>query len=293
MKIAAFVYQGNDYVGMVSDDLQTIQPFKLPPECTHYGAQIILDLAADEVPLPPLAAPMALSDVVLRAPLPHPRRNVFCVGKNYLDHVKEVSKSGLGSASIGAGVPEYPIIFTKVPESVIAHNEQIQSHSKITQQLDYEAELAIIIGKQGRGISVENAAEYIWGYTIINDVSARDLQKRHAQWHIAKSLDSFCPMGPWMVSKDEFNATDTTIKCWVNDELRQDSSTSQLIFNFGEIIAALSAGITLYPGDIIATGTPSGVGMGFSPPKFLNPGDKVKITIAGIGTLENTVSTEI
>lgn len=182
-----------------------------------------------------------------------------------------------------------PIIFTKVPESVIGHGGSILRHANLTNQLDYEAELAVIIGSGGRGISREDAMKHVWGYTIINDVSARDLQKRHQQWHLAKSLDSFCPMGPWMVSRDEIDVNNTIIKCWVNSELRQDASTDQFIFDIPELIATISVGITLYPGDIIATGTPSGVGMGFNPPKFLQSGDSVRIEIAGIGYLENLV----
>lgn len=290
MKLATFQHNQQRCLGLIDAEAKTVSIFDVSTKEAEHGVQYLLDLLADGLELPPVRERTSLDNVKLEAPLPRPRRNIFCAGKNYLDHVKEVAKSGLGSGpTSGSDAPEYPIIFTKVPESVIAPQAKIFRHTNLTNHLDYEAELAVIIGKKGRGISRENAMEYVWGYTIINDVSARDLQKKHQQWHIAKSLDSFCPMGPWLVSKDEFDGNNTAIRCWVNDELRQDSSTSLFIFDIPALIETLSAGITLYPGDIIATGTPSGVGMGFNPPKFLQSGDKVKIEIAGIGILENIV----
>lgn len=290
MKLATFRYNQQRCIGIVDVAAKMVSIFDLTIENTKNGVQYLLDILSEDGELPKIRETTSLDSVELEAPLPRPRRNIFCAGKNYLDHVKEVAKSGLGSGpTSGSEAPAYPIIFTKVPESVIAPQAKILRHANLTNHLDYEAELAIVIGKKGRGISRENAMEHVWGYTIINDVSARDLQKKHQQWHIAKSLDSFCPMGPWLVSKDEFDGNNTAIRCWVNDELRQDSSTSLFIFDIPALIESLSAGITLYPGDIIATGTPSGVGMGFNPPRFLQSGDKVKIEIAGIGVLENVV----
>ncbi len=290
MKIATFIHDLQRKVGIVHQDLNYVECFNLKPELAHYGGLSIIELLSNYAKLPEFSEKIPFSDIKLEAPIPRPRRNIFCAGKNYLDHVREVAKSGLGSSpTSGSEAPTAPIIFTKVPESVIATGESILRHVGLTDQLDYEAELAVIIGHGGRNISREDAMDHVWGYTIINDVSARDLQKRHQQWHLAKSLDTFCPMGPWMVSKDELNATDAIIKCWVNSELRQDASTSQFIFDIPELIATISAGITLYPGDIIATGTPSGVGIGFKPPKFLQSGDVVRIEVAGIGYLENRV----
>jgi 2-keto-4-pentenoate hydratase/2-oxohepta-3-ene-1,7-dioic acid hydratase in catechol pathway len=153
--------------------------------------------------------------------------------------------------------------------------------------VDYEAELGVIIGKGGRGITASNALDHVWGYTIINDVTARDLQGRHSQWLIGKSQDTFCPMGPWAVTKDEVDLADTQIRCWVNGELRQNANTRDLIFDVPTIIATISAGVTLRPGDVIATGTPAGVGIGFSPPKYLVPGDVARIEVERIGVLEN------
>jgi 2-keto-4-pentenoate hydratase/2-oxohepta-3-ene-1,7-dioic acid hydratase in catechol pathway len=148
--------------------------------------------------------------------------------------------------------------------------------------------LAIVIGKGGKNIGKAEAMRHVWGYTIVNDVTARDVQMRHQQWDLGKSFDTFCPMGPWLVTADTFNGADTRVRCWVNDELRQEGQTQNLIFDLPTLIETCSRGITLYPGDIIATGTPAGVGMGLNPPRYLKPGDRVRIEIDGIGTLENT-----
>ncbi len=184
-------------------------------------------------------------------------------------------------------MPKHPIIFSKVPESVVANHASVLIDSSVSTAIDYEAELAVIIGKEGRGISKENALDHVWGYTIVNDVTARDLQGRYSQWLIGKSQDTFCPMGPWAVTRDELDLGTAGIRCFVNEDLRQDSRISLLIFDIPTIIATLSQGITLKPGDIIATGTPVGVGIGFDPPKYLRAGDVVRIEIDGIGTLEN------
>jgi 2-keto-4-pentenoate hydratase/2-oxohepta-3-ene-1,7-dioic acid hydratase in catechol pathway len=173
---------------------------------------------------------------------------------------------------------------------VIGTGDEVLPFTELTRQLDYEAELAVVIGKPGRGIRPEDAWDHVWGYTIVNDVTARDLQQKHRQWFIGKSMDTFCPMAPWIVTADEVDATNLSVKCWINGELRQDATTSDLIFDIPTIIATLSAGMTLQPGDVIATGTPAGVGIGFSPPRFLVPGDLMKIEISGIGTLENRIA---
>jgi 2-keto-4-pentenoate hydratase/2-oxohepta-3-ene-1,7-dioic acid hydratase in catechol pathway len=227
----------------------------------------------------------------LLAPIPLPQRNIFCVGKNYHEHAKEFSQSGFDtSAAKGEIAPSAPVVFTKAPSSVVATNDAVLPFPDLTQQLDYEAELAVIIGKGGRGISKADALNHVWGYTIVNDVTARDLQQKHRQWFLGKSMDTFCPMGPWIVTADELDSANLAIRCWINDELRQDANTSDLIFDIPTIIATISAGITLQPGDIIATGTPAGVGIGFTPPKFLKSGDVVKITVDKIGTLINRVA---
>jgi 2-keto-4-pentenoate hydratase/2-oxohepta-3-ene-1,7-dioic acid hydratase in catechol pathway len=228
----------------------------------------------------------------LLAPIPWPRRNIFCVGKNYHDHAAEFANSGFDtSAAKGELAPDFPVIFTKPPSSVIADGEAVQRFAGVTEQLDYEAELAVVIGRPGRGIAREAALDHVWGYTIINDITARDLQQRHRQWFLGKSMDTFCPMGPWIVTADELGDPATLdVKCWVNGELRQNANTRDLIFDIPTIIATISAGITLLPGDVIATGTPAGVGIGFKPPKFLRAGDRMKIVIERIGTLTNHVA---
>ncbi|KXG78647.1 fumarylacetoacetate hydrolase family protein [Thermotalea metallivorans] len=220
------------------------------------------------------------------APIPYPRRDVFCLGKNYLDHAKEVG-TVLGDED---EIPKAPIYFSKVAFPAIGDGDFIDSHPGIVEKLDYEAELAVVIGKEGKNIPLEAAEAYIFGYTILNDISERRLQKLHGQWHKGKSLDTFCPMGPYLVHKSVIPfPVELNITCHVNDELRQNSNTRYLIFDIPYIIHDLSKGITLKPGDIIATGTPAGVGMGFWPFKFLNRGDVVKCSIEKIGTLTNIV----
>lgn len=222
------------------------------------------------------------------APLP---RNVFCVGKNYADHAAEFERSGFDrGASPTAGSPSWPVVFTKATTSVIGPDDPIPDHSELTQALDYEAELAVVIGKGGRGITAQDALDHVFGYTILNDLTARDLQRNHQQWFLGKSLDGYCPVGPHVVTGDEVDLQHLEVRCWVNGELRQSASTRDLIFDVPTLIATISAGITLEPGDLIATGTPGGVGVGFDPPRFLAPGDLVTIEITGLGRLSNQVS---
>lgn len=227
-----------------------------------------------------------ISDIKINAPIPYPKRNLFCLGKNYLDHINEVKHM----TNVGVDIPKQPIYFSKTAFPAIGTNDYILNHEDITTSLDYEVELAIIIGKSGKNIELKKAEEYIFGYTIVNDVSARDLQMSHIQWHKGKCLDTFCPMGPFIVHKSELPLPlELEIKCSINGEERQSSKTSNMIFDIPYIISNLSKGITLYPGDIILTGTPSGVGMGFKPPKFLKSGDKINCCIENIGTLSNIV----
>lgn len=224
--------------------------------------------------------PIPLSEVQLDVPF-HPRRNILCVGKNYQEHVREFDQNK------NAANPAAPIFFTKATTSVIGPDEEIDSHPDVTSQVDYEGELGVIIGKRGTDIAPEDAMKYVYGYTIINDVTARDLQKIHAQWFRGKSLDTFCPMGPTILVGGW--PAPFTIYTRVNGHLRQEGNTSDLIFSIPKLISTLSAGMTLLPGDVIATGTPKGVGMGLNPPEFLKKGDVVEITIDPIGTLRNTV----
>jgi 2-keto-4-pentenoate hydratase/2-oxohepta-3-ene-1,7-dioic acid hydratase in catechol pathway len=290
MRIAAFFYQGQPQVGLVSDDLQTVSLLDMPLADRELGALTLVDRLSRGEALPSQGASVSLVDVQLRAPLPHPRRNIFCVGKNYHAHAKEFARSGFdSSAQAGGEIPAEPIIFSKVPECVIATGEAIEM-PLVSTAIDYEAELAVVIGKGGKGISKADAMQHVWGYTIVNDVTARDWQNRHMQWHMGKSFDTFCPMGPWLVSADALDGTNTRVRCWVNGQERQNASTTDLIFDIPTLIETLSAGITLYPGDVIATGTPVGVGIGFKPPQYLKAGDVVRVEIDGIGMLENPVT---
>ncbi|OZD01158.1 hydrolase [Rhodococcus sp. 06-235-1A] len=237
-----------------------------------------------------LTAATAAEGGKLLAPIV-PHRNVFCVGRNYSEHAAEFAKSGFdatGSAD-GQHVPQYPVVFTKPAATVIASGDAIDPHTDITSALDYEGEIGVIIGKRASKVSKEDALDYVWGYTLINDMTARDLQRDHKQWFIGKSLDTFCPLGPWAVTADEIDIDDLQLQTRVNGELRQDTNTSQLIFDVATIIETLSAGITLEAGDVIATGTPVGVGIGFDPPKYLVPGDEVVISAPGLGELRNVI----
>jgi 2-keto-4-pentenoate hydratase/2-oxohepta-3-ene-1,7-dioic acid hydratase in catechol pathway len=225
-----------------------------------------------------------LGPAELAAPIPRPARNIFCVGKNYAEHAKELAGSLFQDSE-----PPFPIVFSKVPETVIGPGEPIVIDPAVSTAIDYEVELAVIIGTSGRNITKDAALSHIWGYTIINDVTARDIQKRHSQWLLGKSLDGFCPMGPWAVTADEIDLSNTGVRTFVSGEQRQSANTRDLIFDVPTLIATISNGITLKPGDIIATGTPAGVGMGFDPPRYLKPGDVVRVEIDGIGALENPV----
>ena len=293
MKLAAFhtlLDPHTPAVGRVSADLASIEPFDVPPALAALGVLPLIEALARGDSLPPVRAALALSALRLTAPLPRPRRNIFCVGKNYYAHAKEFAGSGFdSSAKAGGDIPSVPIIFSKVPESVIGPGDAIEIPTAVSTAIDYEAELAVIIGRGGRGIRKADALQHVWGYTIVNDVTARDWQSRHQQWHMGKSFDTFCPMGPWLVSADECDGTATQVRCYVNGEERQNASTRDLIFDIPTLIETLSAGITLYPGDVIATGTPVGVGIGFKPPRYLQPGDQVHIEIDGIGVLDNPV----
>lgn len=232
---------------------------------------------------------LPLASVKLLAPFPRPRKNILCVGKNYHEHAREFHDSGF-DASAKEAVPEVPIIFTKWPNSVIGLGEPIPSANDYTDSTDYEGELTVVIGGGGRNIPKEKAYDHVYGYTIVNDVTARTLQNRHRQWFLGKSLDGYCPMGPCVVTADEIGDTGALrLVTRVNGEVRQDAMVSQLIFDIPTLIETLSRVMTLEPGDLIATGTCAGVGIGFNPPKFLKKGDIVAVTIEPIGTLENPV----
>ena len=227
-----------------------------------------------------------LSDVKILAPIPRPRKNIFCIGKNYAEHAMEFDKT----KDANVAVPKYPVIFTKPPTTVIGPNDIVNSHSQVTQELDYEVELAVVIGRKGTYIPKEKAFEYVFGYTIMNDVTARDLQRLHIQWHRGKGLDTFAPMGPYLVHKSAVaDPENLPISLKVNGEIRQNANTNDFVFKIAELIATISAGLTLEPGDIIATGTPAGVGAAMQPPRFLKKGDQMELKVGDLGILKNTI----
>jgi len=281
MRFATVEHQGRTFVATVDKTGETVTPVSVGDINAVFRGERC----------EPKGSPIALKSAKLKAPIPLPLRNIMCVGKNYHEHAKEFSASGFDSSSTGAAdaIPTAPIIFTKVPQSVIGPDEPIRYPTGVSDQLDYEAELAVIIGKGGRGIAKADALRHVWGYTIVNDVTARDLQGRHKQWFLGKSMDTFAPMGPWAVTADEVDLATAGIRRWVNGELRQNAKIADLIFDIPTLIETISAGITLLPGDIIATGTPAGVGIGFKPPKFLKKGDVVAMEVDGIGRLTNQV----
>ncbi|TDQ42080.1 fumarylacetoacetate hydrolase family protein [Aureibacillus halotolerans] len=228
----------------------------------------------------------APEDVKWHAPIISPYKHVLCIGKNYAEHAKEMA--------VGATPPDAPVVFTKAPDAVIGPHDAIPSHKGTTSELDYEGELALVIGKGGRNIAKKDAFDHIFGYTIVNDVTARDLQKKHMQFYLGKSLDGTCPMGPYIVSKGAVTDIEkVTIKTTVNNEVRQQGVLSDLLFDIPTLIETLSEGRTLRPGDVIATGTPAGVGKAMKPPVFLKNGDVVTITVEGIGQLSNVVRDEV
>jgi len=229
----------------------------------------------------------ALSALRVLAPIPRPRKNVFCVGWNYLEHFEEGAKARTQVQEM----PQHPTFFSKVPTTVTGPYDPVPLHAGITEKLDWEVELGVIIGRGARNIAEDDALKHVFGYTVVNDVSAREVQRRHGQqWFKGKSLDGSCPMGPWIVTADEVpDPQALRVSCRVNGVVKQDSNTRQMYFRIPRIIAELSAGLTLEPGDIISTGTPAGVGHARTPPEFLAPGDLLETEVEGIRVLRNKI----
>jgi 2-keto-4-pentenoate hydratase/2-oxohepta-3-ene-1,7-dioic acid hydratase in catechol pathway len=290
MRIATWQWGGRLHAGTVSADGREVTPLAVAR--AEAGALEIIERIAAGEGLPREAGPrLPLDAVTLCAPIPQPRRNIFCAGRNYRAHAAELATT-VFSGSLPK-TDEWPIIFTKFPETVVGPHDTVRlPDPAITTQIDYESELAVIIGRKGRNIPRGRAMDHVFGYTVVNDVSARDIQVRHQQWVLGKSFDTFCPMGPCIVTADELDGRDTRVRGWVTprggaSELRQEGRTRDMIFDIPSLIETCSRGITLLPGDIIATGTPSGVGMGFSPPKWLQPGDRFRVEVDGIGAIDN------
>jgi 2-keto-4-pentenoate hydratase/2-oxohepta-3-ene-1,7-dioic acid hydratase in catechol pathway len=295
MRLASFTTNGVAGFGSISDDEQQAVDFAAAGIAADLEAFVALGDAglakAREAVAGGTLPMLAMSDIAIGAPFPGLRRTIMCVGKNYRDHAAEFHGSGFDSTAGATAVPDVPIIFVKHPSSVIAPGEAIVAANDPTNTVDYEGELAVIIGEPAFHVAHDDALKHVYGYTIVNDATSRELQSKHKQWFIGKSVDTFCPMGPYVVTADEVgNIRERRLQTYVNDELRQNALVEDLIFDIPTLIATISATTRLMPGDIIATGTPAGVGIGFTPPKYLHAGDRVRITIDRIGTLENPVA---
>lgn len=287
MKLVTYRHGDRELAGALTADMAAVLPLPYSDMNDLIGSASFTELLSAAQAAESRGACVPLSEVSLCAPIPRPRQDVICLGINYKAHADESTRY---DASAFGGKRPVPIYFSKRVNEAVAPEGFIESHSGLVQRLDYEAELAVIIGRAARNVKAAEAKDHIFGYTILNDVSARLLQTTHKQWYFGKGLDGFTPMGPCIVTADEISFPPAlAISSRVNGELRQNSTTDLLITGIAEIMEELSSGMTLLPGTIIATGTPAGVGMGFDPPKFLSPGDVVECSIDGIGTLRNTV----
>lgn len=281
MKLLTFKYDGKEQVGVLEGD--TVYPI----EKFDSMVELINNASLEEIQSLKSEKGILYSDVEKCAPIPHPNQDIICLGVNYAAHAEESARFKKELYDKNA---QYPVYFSKRVDEAVADGGFIESHSDMVDSLDYESELALIIKGDAKNVSEEDAHKYVFGYTILNDVSARNVQTRHKQWYFGKSLSGFCPMGPYIVTADEIDyPPKLDIKSRINGELRQDSNTSLLLFGIDYVISELSRGMTIKSGSIISMGTPAGVGMGFTPPKFLKAGDKVECEIEKIGTLTNIV----
>lgn len=280
MRLRTFKHNNNVKVGIVKDNFVYTLPFNSMNELidSNKSTQELLDLVSDKI---------NVEETETLAPIPNPKQDIICLGINYMAHAEESAR--YKKEAFGGDRP-FAVYFSKRANECVATEGNIPSYPELVDSLDYECELAVIIGKNAKNVSEENAFDYVFGYTILNDVSARNLQTRHKQWYFGKSLDGFCPMGPDIITEDEFDRPPVlTIQSYINGELRQNSNTGLLIFDIPHVISELSQGTTLKAGTIISMGTPAGVGMGFQPPKFLKKGDVIKCRIEKIGSLKNYV----
>ena len=297
MKLVSFRRGGRLRIGAITEDGSEVVDFsiaapRLPADMSSFieSGDKAHAAAAKAMTTRKKDARVPYKRAKIVAPIPAPRRNIICVGKNYYEHAKEFDASGFNATAGADAIPADPIIFSKANTTVCGPGDEIPAYLDHSKSTDYEVELAVIIGIGGRGISKRNAMKHVYGYTIVIDVTARVLQQQHKQWFIGKNIDNYCPMGPYLATADEIaNIKKARVQASVNGELRQDSLVKDLIFDIPTLISTISKGMTLIPGDIIATGTPAGVGIGFRPPKFLKKGDICTLTIDGLGTLENPV----
>lgn len=296
MKLVTYQAGQKTGVGVISADGEWVFPIRsVGPE---YGTMLevvkqmsesekqLLEYASRQEPYSYRGA-ARLGEVRLLAPIPVPEQDIICLGVNYMDHAEESARFRKREFD---GKRPYAVYFSKRVNEAVADGGEIPAHEGLVDSLDYEAELAFILGKDARNVAPEQVRDYIFGYTILNDVSARNVQNRHNQWYFGKSLDGFSPMGPCVLTVDSVPYPPCLgIRSYVNGQLRQDSNTEKLIFGIDHMVSELSGGMTLKAGTIISTGTPSGVGMGFDPPRFLKPGDQVVCEVEGIGRITNVV----
>lgn len=291
MKVLTFKRGCRVEVGVLKDDGSEVVPVNYLG-CTAHNMNEFLDLMTPEKERKlkknkELMRGIPIRELKVISPIPEPKQDMICLGINYYAHAEEAAK--FHGEAFGGERP-VPIFFSKRVNVAVADEEMVDGHWDIVDGMDYEVELGVVIGKDAKNVAEKDAFDYVFGYTIVNDFSARNLQTAHKQWYFGKSLDNFTSMGPWIVSKNEFeNPPALGIRCYVNDELRQDSNTSMMITGIAEVISKLSQGMTLKAGTIIAMGTPAGVGMGFDPPKFLQKGDVVRCEIDGIGSITNYI----
>ena len=296
MKLVTYLDGKKERVGVINDDetwVYTLRSLGMPYESMQEVVEKMSKAEKELIGIYSRREPdeihgsIHIKDVVLLAPIPRPRQDIICLGINYMEHAVESAR--YKKEAFGGERP-YAVYFSKRVNEAVPDKGFIEAHENLVDSLDYECELAVIIGKDAKNVTEDEAAEYIFGYTIINDVSARNVQTRHKQWYFGKSLDGFTPMGPCITTADSIAyPPKLAIRSKVNGELRQNSNTELLIFDVAHVISELSSGMTLKSGTIISMGTPAGVGMGFEPPRFLKPGDTVECIVEGIGTLVNTV----
>ena len=287
MRIAAINSPQGKIFGIVQDD--NFRPF-LIGRASVRDLRHVIKLLGVGTP-PETGEPVALKSVKLAAPVGPLAKNVICVGKNYHDHAQEFARSGVDQSGDKQEVPADPVIFTKSTSALADPFQKIAASSDPTRTVDYEGELGVVIGKRCKNVKRVDALDCVFAYTIVNDVTARAVQQRHKQWFLGKSLDSFCPVGPWLVTRDEFGVPDAQeLATFVNGERRQFAKLRDMILDVPTFIETVTSYATLEPGDLLATGTPAGVGIGFNPPRYLQPGDEVRVSISGIGELTNPVA---
>ena len=287
MKLVTYRRNGAEAVGVLTRDGTAILPLPAPDMNTLIETMSLTQVRAAAEAAEQAGPAIPLTEAELLAPIPRPRQDIVCLGMNYKAHLEEAANY---NAEAFAKEKPVAVYFSKRVSQAVAPDGFIESHTDIVERLDYEVELGVILGKTAKNVKPGEAGDYIFGYTVLNDVSARDVQTGHKQWYFGKGMDGFTPMGPWIVTADEIAFPPALrITSTVNGELRQDSNTALFINTISDVLEELTAGMTLLPATIIATGTPDGVGMGFDPPKFLKPGDVVECSIEGIGTIRNQV----